>query len=363
MANNIHNIKALANRICDEVADCLPTAFERKAARQALHQRVQSLLTEAGVGPQQAESRSVSILMADIRGFTALAETYSAVTLMELLNRYFSAMTEVIVEYGGTIDKFMGDAIMVLFGAPHIQDDDVERAIACGIAMQQAMTAFNEQNLALGLPELYMGIGINTGLVVAGSVGSEQHREYTVIGDEVNLVSRIEAQSLRGQVLISENTYQLAKKYIMAGEPNQVVVKGKRQPVTLYELLGTTRPVSMTVPRREIRRSPRVAVNMGCSFQRMQGKTVLQELHRAEIVDIGYNGLQVRTNVPLAMFSEVKLQVSPELFSSDSVEIYARVLHIEEAEQGLLCSLEFSSMGLAGQAAIKRFVDSQLYQS
>ena len=364
MAKKTRNIKELSGRICEEVEACLPTAFERKAAHLALQQRIESVLIDAGFGNEQAKNCSVSILLADIRGFTALAETYSAMTLMEMLNRYFAAMTDVIVEYGGTIDKLMGDAIMVLFGAPFRQDNDVERAVGCAVAMQQAMNGFNEQNIAMGLPELYMGIGINTGNVVAGQVGSEHHREYTVIGDEVNLTSRIEAQTLRGQVLISENTYQLSKDFALVGEPNKVAVKGKRQPVTLYELLGTTKPRPMTVPRREIRSSPRVPVSMLCTFQCMDSKTVLPEEHRAEVIDISYNGVQIRSPIPLPLFSEVKIKMSLELLAADTADIYARVVHIEGVnEEGTpqQCSLEFTNISLAGQGTIKRYVDSQIF--
>ena len=112
-------------------------------------------------------------------------------TVMELLNRYFAHMGEVITEYGGTIDKLMGDSMMVLFGAPQAAADDVERAIGCAVAMQRAMSEFNQQNRELDLPDMYMGIGINSGKVMVGSLGSNYHREYTVVGDAVNITSRI----------------------------------------------------------------------------------------------------------------------------------------------------------------------------
>ncbi len=285
MTKNIIDHKGLAEKIALEVEACLPTQFERSAARKTLAKRIEAVLGGVELPHSLPQARPVTILLSDIRGFTSLAETYSAMTVMDMLNRYFSVMTDVIVQHGGTIDKLMGDSIMVLFGAPNTADDDVERALACAVGMQQAMSDFNEQNLALGLPELFMGIGINSGDVVAGPVGSKHHREYTVIGDEVNLVSRIEAQSLRGQILISEGSYQLAKDYVLVGQPNRVQVKGKRVPVNLYELLWTTRPRAMTVPRREIRKSPRIQVSMPCVFQRVEGKKVVSERFQGEVID------------------------------------------------------------------------------
>lgn len=363
MAKRTNDFKGLAKKICAEVQSFIPAPFERTVTEQALLAKVENLLASESYSDLLPEARQVTILLSDIRGFTALAETYSAMTVMDLLNRYFSKMTEVIVEHGGAIDKLMGDSIMVLFGAPSKGIDDVQRAIACAVDMQRAMSAFNEQNVAMGLPELYMGIGINTGEVVAGPVGSDLHREYTVIGDEVNLASRIEAQSLRGQVLISESTYALAKPYILAGEPNRVQVKGKKEPVCLYELMGTTRPTPMTVPRREVRKSPRINVSMPCHFYRLIGKQVDPLLIRGEVVDLSYNGLMMRSPVPLTVFEEIKIQVSVHLLGAETTDIYARVVKAEQADEGVICSLEFSSIDLAGQQTIKSFVDTQIFQA
>lgn len=360
MVKNTNNFKMLASKICDEVQAYIPAELERDNARSDLLETIETLLSENEFDSTIPESRRVTILLSDIRGFTALAETFSAMTVMELLNRYFSRMTNVIVRHGGTIDKLMGDSIMVLFGAPNSEIDDVERAIACAVEMQRAMSEFNQQNIGLGLPELFMGIGINTGEVVAGSVGSEHHREYTVIGDEVNLTSRIEAQSLRGQILISENTYRAAKAFVLVGEPNKVHVKGKREPVNLYDLMGTTRPRAITVPRREIRKSPRVNVNMPCYFRRLLGKHVQPDQFRGEVIDLGYAGLLMRSPIDLVPFSEIKIEVSLQLLGADTTDIYARVINTEDADDGVLCSLEFTSMDEIGQYTIKRFVDSQL---
>ena len=363
MAKNITDLKILAAKICAEVQSCVPLHFERPAAKTILLDKIETVLADDEVQEGVPESRRVTILLSDIRGFTALAETYSAMTVMELLNRYFARMTDIIVRHGGTIDKLMGDSIMVLFGAPHTEVDDVQRAIACSVEMQRAMSEFNQQNLSMGLPEMYMGIGINTGEVVAGAVGSIHHRAYTVIGDEVNLTSRIEAQSLRGQVLISENTYRLAKSFVLVGEPNKVQVKGKKEPVRLYDLMGTTRPRAMTVPRREIRKSPRVTINMPCYFRRLAGKIVEPEQFKGEVVDLGYNGLLMYSPIPLEPFSEIKMQVSLQLLGAATTDIYARIIKVDGADGGVLCSLEFTSMEAAGQQTIKHFVDNQLMQS
>jgi len=355
-----NNYKQLAESICAEVQSSIPPQFEADVAREGLLGKIQQLLLANEINDSAPEYRDVTILLADIRGFTALAETFSAMTVMELLNRYFSHMSEVITQYGGTIDKLMGDSMMVLFGVPQAAADDVERAISCAVAMQRAMSEFNQQNFELDLPEMYMGIGINSGKVMVGALGSDYHREYTVVGDAVNITSRIEAQSLRGQILLSENTYQLAKSFVQVGEPNNVMVKGKKQTMCLYDLMGTTGPRAMTVPRREVRKSPRVAVNMSCYCYRLVGKQVDTQAFQGEVLDLGYNGLLMRCPIALEPLSEIKMAVSLQLLGTDTTDIYARVVKVDQRADGILCGLEFTSIDTVGQQTIKQFVDNQL---
>lgn len=322
--------------------------------------------TDACMAPEafsSPERRHVTILLSDIRGFTSITEMYSAKVVMDLLNRYFSCMTKIILRYGGTIDKFMGDSIMVLFGAPKSQIDDVECAIACAVEMQRAMTKFNEQSAMMGLPELFVGIGINSGEVMAGDLGSLDHKEYTVIGDEVNLVSRIEAQSLRGQILLSENTYRLAMGFVDVSDPNQVMVKGKKDPVRLFELISTDKPIAMAVPRREIRKSPRVEVSIPVFFQVLEGKEVLPEIHRGDVVDLSYNGMQAMIPYALRENTDIRISLSLHLLSDESTEMYARVLGVKDGPDGYRTSLEFTFVDNVGQRAIKQFVDSQVFQA
>jgi adenylate cyclase len=318
--------------------------------------RVTQRLTNAD-SSRPTESKQVSILLSDLRGFTALAERHHAREVIDLLNRYFTRMCEVIVAHGGTIDKFMGDGIMVLFGAPDTGRDDLQRAIACATEMQQVMSEVNDINRKLGMPQLYMGIGINTGEVVAASVGSELHREYTVIGDNVNLASRIEAHSLRGQVLLSEHSYQLAKEYIEVGEMKEVLVKGRREPVKLYELHATRFPRYMQVPAREERKSPRVPADMPFLFQIVDGKRVLPEWHHGKIADISYSGMLTRLPAAVAADTEIKFSIALSLLGPETTDIYARVLRVREASQEYECSIEFTSIDSAGQQAVRHFVD------
>jgi len=327
------------------------------AQRADVAQRLGKLLSGAQMRHRPVELKRVSILLSDLRGFTALTERYSAGDVIELLNRYFSRMCEVIFRYGGAIDKFMGDGIMVLFGAPESGQEDLMRAVACAAEMQCVMNEVNEVNRALGMPALYMGIGINTGEVVAASVGSDLHREYTVIGDHVNLASRIEAHSLRGQVLLSEHSYRLAKDFIEVSEMKSVLVKGKRDPVKLYELKATRLPRRIEVPVRESRRSPRVSTNMPFAFQFVDGKAVLPEVHRGQIADISYSGMLVLSDTNVPVNSEIKLSAALSVLDPEVTDIYARILRVAEGSSGFECSVEFTSIDEAGQRAVRQFVD------
>ena len=145
------------------------------------------------------EKRKITMLMTDLRGFTSLSERLPPERVVALLNRNLTTIVSVIKQYRGTIDEFIGDAIFVIFGAPIWQEDDAQRAVACAVAMQLAMTSVNEQNKQDGLPEIEMGIGVHTGQVVVGNIGSAERTKYGVVGSQVNLTSRIQSVTTGGQ--------------------------------------------------------------------------------------------------------------------------------------------------------------------
>lgn len=324
-----------------------------------IEQKIESLIADhLSVQEVMTDSREVTILLSDLRGFTALSEHYPATDVMELLNRYFARMSEIIViQHKGTIDKFMGDGIMVLFGAPEENNDDLQRALSCAIHMQIAMDEINNKNQHLGMPNLFMGIGINTGRVVAGKLGSELHSEYTVIGDEVNLASRIEAYSLRGQVLISENCYQKAKEYITTGTSNQVFVKGKKEPVKLYELLSLNSEPELRVPCREVRKNLRIEVDLPLIFYMIDDKTVLQKEYSASIIDLSYSGMLIELEQELKMLSEIKFSLSLSLMNNQSSDIYGKVIRANKVMNAWHVNIEFTSIPTDADKALRSYIN------
>jgi len=186
------------------------------------------------------ETLTVSILFSDIRSFTTISENMDAQALVGLLNEYFTEMVGIVMSEDGVVDKYIGDAIMAVFGAPVSKQDDAIRAVRAAVKMRSALVHLNERLAPRGLGPLRTGIGVHTGEVVAGNIGSERRMEYTVIGDAVNLASRLESNTkdLAVGVLISEDTWELVKGHITARPVKEITVKGRARPVMTYEVLG-----------------------------------------------------------------------------------------------------------------------------
>ena len=181
--------------------------------------------------------REVTIMMSDIRGFTTLVEHLPPQKVVTLLNRYLGRMTDIILEYGGTIDEFLGDAVLAVFGAPKEQPDDTERALRCALAMQAAMDEINLANLEDDLPELKMAIALNTGSVVAGNIGSERRSKYGFVGHAMNVTSRIEDAAGPGEVLISDSTRAKLPNALVVGDRRELSAKGIEEALVVFALM------------------------------------------------------------------------------------------------------------------------------
>jgi len=212
----------------------IKNTFERYVSKELAHEILQHK-EELQLG---GEEKEVTVLFSDLRGFTSMSEKLSPGEVVSLLNTYFTGMIEVISAHQGMVDKFIGDAIMALFGAPIRRGDDPLKAVQCGLEMQRRMHHLNEDRISKSLPPLIMGIGINTGSVVAGNIGSIHRMEYTVIGDTVNVASRLEGASRSGDVLITEATYLKIKDAVRVTRLEPMMFKGKSAQINVYRVDG-----------------------------------------------------------------------------------------------------------------------------
>ncbi|MFN2287669.1 MAG: adenylate/guanylate cyclase domain-containing protein [Chromatocurvus sp.] len=341
----------IAERIGDSVA---------QRERASLTQLAYDLLDPAPP-IAQPEPRLITVLIIDLRGFSVLADSCDPPLLLAILKPFFERMTSLVHEHGGFVDKFLGDGVMALFGAPQTHEDHLQRALACAARMQQAMLNLNAGNIARGMPEIHAGIGINTGEVMVGSFGPRQHSEYTAIGDEVNFASRVESFSLRGQVLLSENSYRAARDWIETGAIRQLRVKGRSGPVTLYEMTAVTAPRELIVPRVEMRASPRVPVQLPLRFYRVQDKQIMDQPYRGSITNLGYDGMLTRLPLDLPSLSEISFTVTPDLTADESSDLYARALHSSRDDNVYQTAFAFTTAGTPGHEAVRRYVDRLLW--
>lgn len=217
-----------------------------------------TLLESPGALTLGGEKRFVTILMSDLRGFTPLSEILDADEVVTMLNRFLGRMVDVIFKHKGTIDEFIGDAILVIFGAPLPGEprQDARRALACAIEMQQAMKELNAENRELGKPELAMGVGINSGEVVVGNIGSQRRMKYSVVGSPVNLAARIESFTLGGQILISDTTLSYVQDIARVDGQLRVKVKGVDGPVSIFDVGGIGEPYNLYLPEVNYHVSP-----------------------------------------------------------------------------------------------------------
>lgn len=287
---------------------------------------VANLLEQPGGLKLGGERRTITILTSDLRGFTALAERLPPEEVIKVLNIYLAYMADVITQYQGTIDEFMGDGILVLFGAPTAREDDAQRAIACAIAMQLAMESVNEKMRQLGLPHLEMGIGINTGTVVVGNIGSEKRTKYGVVGSQVNLTYRIESYTVGGQILISELTLKQAGSIVDIEGQKEVYTKGVKNSVIIYEVGGIRGKYNLFLKKKEEEFVP-LDESIPIQYALLDGKHVGAVMLQGSLVKLSAKGAEICAHDTVASLSNIKFNLL-NLNSSKEIseDIYAKVL-------------------------------------
>jgi len=271
------------------------------------------------------ERRKVTIMMTDLRGFTALSDRLNPEQVVQMLNGYFKVMVDVILQYHGTINEIIGDALLVIFGAPQEMPDRAQRAIACAIEMQNAMAKVNEKNRERGLPELEMGIGLNETEAIVGNVGSTKRSKYAVVGSGVNMTSRIESYSVGGQILISESVRQEAGDILRIDAQKDVLPKGSEAPLRIYEVGGIAGRYKIVLEAREILLVA-LARQIQIRYTVLEGKNVGKQDLTAYVVRLAKNCAEISMANPVEVMTNIKMNLADVEENLSTRDFYGKVV-------------------------------------
>jgi adenylate cyclase len=300
--------------------------------------------------------KEVTIMMTDLRGFTAISENLSPAHTISMLNSYFKVMTQIIMAHKGTIIEFLGDGMLVLFGAPITRDDDSQRGVLAAIEMQLAMEEINHNNITLGFPELMMGCGINTGKVVAGNIGSDLRSKYGVVGSAINLASRIESFTIGGQILISQSTKDACNNLLRIDEQWPERVKGFEEPITVYQVGGIDKPYSRYLPLakkinfKQVVSCPKVRLTI------LEGKRAKQKSYNGKITALMPPSAIITTSLTIRRLTNLQIEVFSQNGNLLSDQLYGKVVSINAETSDI--EVQFSSIPPAVDQAMEKWLQT-----
>ena len=352
MAQSKDGIGALTETMAEMVQGLRDRDFIRDAlGRYVSPELADQFLRDKGSLRLGGELREVTILMSNLRGFSGLSEQIGPEAMLRLLNRYFACMTPIVQAHAGTINEFIGDAMLVLFGAPLQRPDDAERGVRCAAAMQLAMRGFNAESAATGAPELQTGIGLHTGEVVAGNIGSADHVKYGVVGPAVNLASRIESQTVGAQVLVSTATLARCGGVARVGPERELALKGASSPTVVHLLLGTADGPDLPGTQA----SAWATVDLAAALYLVDGTRVETEAKAARVLRIAAHEVEFAGVTGLTLAQPFKLEVAfPEGPGAGS---YAKIILLDAGNGSVRAA--FTSLAAADRTAIERLTQAR----
>ena len=336
-------------RYMNEEKEKLEGLRERDFVRQTFGRYLSNEVVEELLGSpdglkMSGETREVTLLVSDLRGFTTISAQLTPHDVITMLNRYFERMLDIISRYRGTVNELQGDGILAFFGAPMIADDDPERAVACAIEMQNAMVEINEAQRGCHLPELAMGIGINVGEVVVGNIGSEKRAKYTAIGSAINIAYRIETYTVGGQILISPKTYDRVQSLVHTRGTLEVEFKGDNRSVTLHDVIGINGKYRLHLNETQSDAFMKFQIPLRISCYPLIGKTVSKESIPGQIMSFSKSRAEALLEGRAELYSNLKILLAPR----DAIslpEVYAKVVSIDKPEphaSAMRTTLEFT---------------------
>jgi|UPI00036E60F5 class 3 adenylate cyclase len=332
-------------------------SFVKRVMGRYLTDDVTEHLLKAPQGLQLGgEKRTVSLMLSDLRGFTQMSERLPAEIIVSMLNHYLAEMIEIIDQHQGTIDEIIGDAILVVFGAPVAAEQHAEMAVRCAIAMQQAMPDINRWNRQHGFPEITMGIGIHSGSVIVGNIGSEKRSKYGVVGKAINLTSRIESRTVGGQVLVSQTTARMIGERLHSHWQREVLLKGMEDAVVIVDVHGLTDQNGRlwSLPERS-EALHLLSVPLLAEITVMEDKKPTAQQLEVQIHALSAQEALAHSDIPLLPLTDVQLRFS-DFNGMPLVDLaYAKVVD-QQADGMLIC---FTSLGEKTQHMLKALLHQQ----
>ena len=315
------------NKLADTTA-LLKKMFGRYLSTEVMKSLIEDpLKLELG-----GERRNVTIMMTDLRGFTAISERLDPEQVVQMLNYYFEIMVEIVLQYNGTINEIIGDALLVIFGAPQEMPDRAQQAIACAIEMQNAMAKVNGENRPKGLPELEMGIGINEAEVIVGNIGSSKRSKYTVVGSGVNMASRIESYTVGGQVLISESVRKKTGDVLRIDSQRDVLPKGAETPIRIYEVGGIAGRYNLALEGKD---AALITITRQIPLQYMvlEGKDVGKKGLKGSVMKLSRKCAQITLSETIKVLTNIKMNLEDVDEELGSKHFYGKVIKRSEESE------------------------------
>ncbi|MCP5045986.1 MAG: response regulator [bacterium] len=289
------------------------------------------------------EKREVTLMMSDLRNFTAMGEKLPAEEVMGIVNTYLEVMTDIIFKYHGTIDEFIGDAILAIFGAPVPQEDHARQAVACSLEMQLAMTEVNRRCRENGYPEVQQGIAINTGPVVIGNIGSARRSKYGVVGRHVNLTGRIESYTSGGQIFISERTKDHCGEILRIDDQVEIRPKGISTPINIYEPGGIGGDFNIFRPEKKKIYLQQLDMPMDIRFKILMEDRILDTVYSGKLVALDEMSAEFQTQREFRKSTNLEVSLLDEKGNNIASDLVVRVIG-SSRETGYICHVTFVSV-------------------
>ena len=336
--NTISTLLSRTSEDLEKSSELIKKMFGRYLSTEVMN----SLLDDPSALELGGERRKVTIMMTDLRGFTALSERLNPEQVVQMLNSYFEIMVDVVLQYNGTINEIIGDALLVIFGAPQEMPDRAQQAIACAIEMQNAMAKVNETNRTQGLPELEMGIGLNETEVIVGNIGSSKRSKYAVVGSGVNMTSRIESYTVGGQILISESVRQEAGEILRIDTQRDVLPKGSEIPLRIYEIGGIGGHYNLALEGKEPNLVT-LARQIPIGYTMLEGKDVGKKELVGSVMRLSKNCAEITLSSPISVLSNLKMNLKDVDEKLSVKDFYGKVIK-HSVEKGSTQMIRFTSV-------------------